>query len=186
MLSDEQLATRYRMSGDMDCFGILFERYTHLLFPMCYRYLGNEGEAEDIVMVVFEKLLVELKHTEVRNFKGWLYQVARNQCLMQLRHRGSIERGQREILQSELMEISNTPHLVPGETDEDNTAALLNAIELLADPQRRCIGLFYLEEKSYKEVADTTGFSLNEVKSHIQNGKRKLRLILEKNKGSDD
>jgi len=189
LLSDEQLAARYRLSGDMDITGILFERYTHLLFPLCYRYLGDEDEAEDMVMLVFEKLLEELRHTEVRNFKGWLYQVARNQCLMHLRHLGSVERSRKEILsdlQSELMESSDHQHLLSGDNGEEDTSELMKAIEQLGESQRRCIGLFYLEEKSYKEVADSTGFSMNEVKSHIQNGKRNLKLLILKNKGSDD
>jgi len=182
-LPDEQLAVHYRLKGDMDCLGILFERYTHLIFPVCMKYLGNEEEAEDMVMLIFEKLVEELKQTDVRNFKGWLYQVTRNQCLMALRHRGTIERSKKEILRDlecELMEIGPDVHLLPGNNGSDETGQLLAAIDQLGDSQKRCIELFYLEEISYKEVSMKTGLSLNEVKSHIQNGKRNLRIILEK------
>ena len=184
-LPDEQLAVRYRLKGDMDCLGILFQRYTHLIFPVCLKYLGNEEEAEDMVMLIFEKLLEELKHTEVHNFKGWLYQVTRNQCLMALRHRGTIERNKKEILRDleyELMEIGPDMHHLPGNNGSDETGRLLSAMEQLGESQRKCIELFYLEEISYKEVSIMTGLSMNEVKSHIQNGKRNLRIILEKDR----
>lgn len=184
-LSDEQLVTRYVRSGDTEIMGVLFERYTHLLFPVCLKYLGDEAEAEDMVMLVFERLVDELKKSEVKNFKSWVYTVTKNQCLMQLRHRKTIDRSRHEILQelqSEVMESEEDQHLSP---DPHLTGSLLDAIDRLNDAQKKCIQLFYLEEQSYQEVSGKTGYSMNEVKSYIQNGKRNLKIILEKAQYSD-
>jgi RNA polymerase sigma factor (sigma-70 family) len=180
-LTDEQLVERYARTHDTACLGPLFERYTHLVFAVSMKYLGNDAEAEDMVMTVFEKLFEELKRQDIKLFKSWLYTVTKNQCLMYLRHEKSVERNRQEILkvlESEVMENENGEHLVQG-TGEDGTGMLEDAIGKLNEAQRRCIELFYLEERSYKDVAETTGFSMNEVKSHLQNGRRNLKIFLE-------
>jgi RNA polymerase sigma-70 factor (ECF subfamily) len=179
-LTDDQLVNRYARNGDTEILGILFERYTHLLFPVCLKYLGNEAEAEDMVMLVFERMVEELRKTEVKSFKSWIYTVTKNQCLMQLRHRKTVERSRQEILQelqSEVMESGEDLHLSP---DNHTPGMLPDAINRLNEAQKKCIQLFYLEEQSYQEVSRITGYSMNEVKSYIQNGKRNLKIILEK------
>jgi RNA polymerase sigma factor (sigma-70 family) len=146
------------------------------------KYLRDVAGADDMVMEVFEKLFEELKRQDIKNFKNWLYSVARNQCLMQLRREKSTERNRQDILkdlESEVMENEAREHPIPGEEGEDGTGFLAEAIQNLNDSQRQCIELFYLEERSYKEVADTTGLSMNEVKSHLQNGRRNLKIFLE-------
>ncbi len=55
-----------------------------------------------------------------------------------------------------------------------------SCLETLNVDQQTCVRLFYLEQKCYKEVADITGYELNKVKSHIQNGKRNLKICMEK------
>jgi RNA polymerase sigma factor (sigma-70 family) len=182
LLSDEQLVERYASTYDTACLGPLFERYTHLVFSVGMKYLGNDAEADDMVMIVFEKLFEELKRQEIKSFKSWLYTVARNQCLMQLRHEKSVARNKQEILrdlESEVMENETREHLLPGKDGDDGAGLLEEAIGKLNEAQQRCIRLFYLEERSYKEVADSTGFSMNEVKSHLQNGRRNLKILLE-------
>ena len=68
-----------------------------------------------------------------------------------------------------------------GVTDtEHRLREMEDSLESLGANQRRCLELFYLERKCYKEVADITGFTLNEVKSYIQNGKRNLKIQLSK------
>ncbi len=182
VLTDEQLVTRYAGSGDTQCLGILFTRYTHLVFSVSMKYLGNEAEAEDMVMFVFEKLFEELKKSGVKAFKNWLYTLTKNQCLMQLRHEKTIKRSKEEIwrdLETEIMESGDTAHPVAGKNGDDALNRLEAALVKLNEPQRNCISLFYLEQRSYREVSETTGYTLNEVKSHLQNGRRNLKLILE-------
>lgn len=180
-LTDEQLVARYARTRDAEYVGQLYERYTHLVFAVCMKYLGNEEEAEDTVMLLFEKLLEELKHARIETFKGWLYTVAKNQCLMQLRHRKTVERSRDALLkdlETEIMESDDELHLINENKEEDHH--LEKALGQLNEAQRRCIELFYLEERSYHEVSERTGYSMNEVKSHLQNGRRNLKIILEK------
>jgi RNA polymerase sigma-70 factor (ECF subfamily) len=146
------------------------------------KYLADEDESQDVQMQVFEKLLRDLQRHEVEQFKGWLYTVAKNECLMYLRSRKSKLAKQKE-LQKDLEEVmENGGMLHPdGVTDtEHQLRDMESSLNAIGEQQRRCLELFYLEKKCYKEVAEMTGFSLNEVKSYIQNGKRNLKLILQK------
>jgi RNA polymerase sigma-70 factor, ECF subfamily len=182
-LSDEQLTASYFKTREPGLIGVLYQRYTHLLFSVCYKYLQNRDDAEDAVMLLFEKLFDLLKKEEVKNFKSWAYTIAKNECLMQLRHAKVVNRSNEENLknlEAEIMEYEGGGHLLSGNNDKEHFEQLHSAICHLNDPQCQCITLFYLEEKSYREVAELTGFSQNEVRSHLQNGRRNLKISLKK------
>ena len=180
-LSDEQLVNRYARTHDLEIIGILYERYTHLLFSVSYKYLGNDADAEDTVMLVFEKLFELLKKTEINNFKSWIYTITKNECLMLHRHRKLTERVKEENLKklnSDIMESVEPDHL--SGDGEHRIRYLETAINTLSFEQKQCIELFYLNDKTYHEVEQITGYAYNEVKSHIQNGKRNLKLMMER------
>ena len=182
-LTDEQLVAHYASSHDNEIIDILYERYTHLLFTVCYKYLGNDADAEDTVMLVFEKLFVHLKKSDINNFKSWIYTITKNECLMHLRHRKSGERIMEDNLKkldSEIMESVELNHLLSSGDGEHRIRYLEAAINTLSSEQKQCIELFYLKEKSYREVEQITGFTYNKVKSHIQNGKRNLKQMMER------
>jgi len=182
-LTEEQLVARYTSTHNTEIIGILYERYTHLLFTVCYKYLGNEADAEDTVMLVFEKLFDLLKKSEINNFKSWIYTITKNECLMQLRHNKSGERiieDNLKKLESEIMESVALNHLLSAGDGEHRIRYLETAINSLSSEQKQCIELFYLNEKSYREIEQITGFTYNEVKSHIQNGKRNLKQMMER------
>ncbi len=181
-LTDAQLIDIYVSEGNNDHFGELFERYTHLVFGVCMKYLKNEDDAQDAVMSIFEKLMADLKIQEIRDFKNWLYRVTKNHCLMALRKRGVKYRAENEIFrdkQQEFMEILNEGHHL---YEEDEEAGILislhNAMGTLKEEQRKCLEMMYIEKKSYDEIASLTTYSLKQVKSYIQNGKRNLKNML--------
>ena len=79
--------------------------------------------------------------------------------------------------------MENGPELHPeGEIElEQSIVKLEECIETLVGAQKQCVKLFYLQEKCYRDIADETGFDLNQVKSYIQNGKRNLKNCMEDN-----
>ncbi len=178
-LSDGDLIERYRYSYDNAYIGELFQRYSHMLFGVCLRYMQDEEKAKDIVMDVFEKVLSDLKRHQVENFRTWVYSVAKNQCLMELRKEKRMDTKQEEFahLSREIME-SDIPQHLNGESQEETDRKLDAAIDGLKGGQRECIRLFYFEKKSYEEIEATTGYTYNEVKSFLQNGKRNLKIQL--------
>lgn len=149
------------------------------------KYLKNMDEAQDTTMIVFEKILDELRQTDVQHFKSWLYMVAKNQCLMHLRKqkRHDIVELKTEVDENDesaSMENVAIGHLDDVDLKEIQLQQLEEGIKTLNPEQQECISLFYLEDKSYVEVAEITGYDLNKVKSYIQNGKRNLKIYLEK------
>jgi len=176
--SDQELLGNFYADHNAEWLGILLPRYTLLLLGVCMKYLKNEEEAKDSVQQIFLKVITELKKYRVDYFKSWLYMVAKNHCLMKLRDRhgkASVELTERHLLAVE--EEPGTQSLL----QNDQTMELMSeAMGELSEEQRRCVNLFYLEKKSYQEVSETTGFTMMQVKSYIQNGKRNLRLLIEK------
>lgn len=180
-LNDKELIERYRYSYDNTYIGDLFQRYTHMLFGVCMKYLRDEEKSKDAVMDVFEKVLKDLKRHDVENFRTWVYSVAKNQCLMTLRKEKSLN-AQHEgytYMAGQIME-SDLPEHLNGESQEETDRKLNMAIESLKDEQRKCIRLFYFEKKSYEQIEVQTGYNMKQVKSHLQNGKRNLKIHLNK------
>ncbi len=175
--SDAELLDLYVQSGRTEVLGVLYNRYMPLVYGLCLKYLKNAEAAEDAVMQLFEVLLDKVGKFEIREFRPWLYTVARNHCLQGLR------KTKREIVTdfgAVVMESDDPAHPFDGEENEIRTDALRQCIEQLPVPQRESVRLFFLEEKSYAETADETGYQLKSVKSYIQNGKRNLKICLEK------
>lgn len=170
--SDEEVLVKYRTSGKPEWLDEIFRRYSGLAYGVCLKYLKNTDDARDTVMQAFVKLQSELLRTEPRNFKSWLYVLLKNECLMRLRASGKVK--QQEI--SEQLLIGNEE-----ESKEMELQAMEAAMETLNEAQRTCIQLFYIDGLSYKELEIRTGYSSMEVKSYLQNGRRNLRLAIEKN-----
>lgn len=183
-LSDEALLTQFRQKQDMNLLGILYERYMTLLYGLCLKYFKDREQAKDMVMQIFEKLAQKALQTEVSNFKSWLYVLARNECLMALRKKNQIFLQEFWLdSEEENMEKPAFWHLTSEDPDESENALqiLEKGLEVLSDEQKICIKLFYLEKKSYQEICQQTGYEMSKVKSYIQNGKRNLRIFMEKN-----
>jgi RNA polymerase sigma factor (sigma-70 family) len=175
---DSALLRRYKSTGDLEILGSLFIRYNALVYGVGLKYLKDRDEAKDAVMQVFEKLVKSLREHEVENFKSWLYVTTRNYCLMQIRAR----KGKfREEISNNLMENELSLHLNEEPELEQNLSKLEKCIEELVNEQKQCVQLFFMKEMCYKEIRSTTGFELNKVKSCIQNGKRNLKLCMERN-----
>lgn len=179
-LSEAQQLTAYRSSGDVGVLGALYEPYMEMVFALCYKYLQDEDAGKDAVMQIFEKLVVELKTHEVEHFKSWLHSVCRNYCLMQLRAKKAfVTADDIDNEESETFLISDGPE--ESLFDEKQFDALEMCLGTLQKEQRTAIQLFYMQEKCYREISEDTGFDLSKVKSYIQNGKRNLKICIEKN-----
>ena len=175
--NDDALLNNYRTNGDLTVLGELFEKYVPLIYGVCLKFLRDEDAAKDAVMGIFEELIVKAKQHEVKQFRSWVYVLSRNYCLMQLRTGKKME----EVSLDEVME--STPFLHPDDSNkEEALKALERCMRQLNEVQRQSIDLFYLKEKCYKEITELTGFSMNDVKSYIQNGKRNLKICLGKNR----
>jgi RNA polymerase sigma factor (sigma-70 family) len=179
--ADDELLLLYKETGDMLYLGELYERYMHLVFGVCMKYFRNEEESKDMTMQIFEKLAVECRKGEVKNFSGWLHVLARNECLMQLRSaKYKHEKGAQDLNEEIIMEREPLVHHTEEEDLEASLQEIERGVETLPPEQKEAITLFYIQQKSYKEIAELTGWELTKVKSYIQNGKRNLKTHLQK------
>lgn len=178
-LSDDELLELIKKGKSHPYFGQLYERYIPLIYGLCLKYLKSEAQAQDAVIDIFENLSSRIETYEISNFKNWMYSVARNHCFQILRD------NKKEIIvdfDSNIMESDEILDLLSEETlDKEKESALNNCIQHLPDPQRITIKLFFFEDKSYADIATETGFNLKSVKSFLQNGKRNLKICIEKN-----
>jgi RNA polymerase sigma-70 factor (ECF subfamily) len=178
LLNDQELISHYRSTQDVRAVGALFQRYKHLVYGVCVKYFKNTNDAEDAVMEIFEKLHLDLKKSEPNQFKSWLYMVARNHCLMQLRKAGLAVEYPETLPQQE----TATDDLDDKMIQEVLFEKLEKGLFGLRSEQKTCLELFYLKEMSYKQIVVQTGFGLAEVKTHLQNGKLNLKKLLSKDR----
>jgi RNA polymerase sigma-70 factor (ECF subfamily) len=179
--TDGELLTRFKDTNNPLIIGELFNRYTHLVFGVCMKYLKNEEDAKDAVMQIFENLFHDLKVHDVGNFKNWIHTVTKNFCLMELRkvkNEVTMKEAARQIFQGTFVETTGQLHLDGDPDNEDKSDKLKDAISQLNKEQKTCIELLYLHKKSYTEITRITGYDLKKVKSYIQNGKRNLKNLL--------
>jgi RNA polymerase sigma-70 factor (ECF subfamily) len=172
--SDDDLVAAYFHKPSRDILQVLYERYGHLVLGLCIKYLKHVENAEDLCATIFEKLPQLLVKHDIRYFKSWLYQVSRNECLMVLRKNGhhtiTVEDFQLESDQSN-----------ETESIENKILALEDALKELKPRQRECVTLFYITEMSYTAISAQLNMKVKTVKSNIQNGKRNLKIKLERN-----
>jgi RNA polymerase sigma-70 factor (ECF subfamily) len=177
-ISDQELLEKFHADHDNEWLGILLQRYTLLLLGVSMKYLKNEEEAKDSVQQIFLKVIQELHKYKVEYFKSWLYMVAKNHCLMKIRDRqGKMTAEINDKLSAKPEDETDLQAL----TANDQALELMDsALKELNPEQQQCVTLFYLQKKSYQEISDATGFSMLQVKSYIQNGKRNLKILIEK------
>lgn len=181
---DDELLSNYLETRNMEILGELFARHMHLVYGVCLKYFKEPEKSKDSVIIIFEKIVVEIDKYEISNFKSWLYVVTKNFCLMDLRKTKS---GKTILISNDeelsgFMENDTELHPIDKEPKETNEKALNDCIEKLKAEQKMCIRLFYFENKSYREICSQLKLEEKKVKSFIQNGKRNLKICLEKQK----
>ncbi len=177
-MDEKELLQYYKQTGNLDTLGKLYAPYMSLLYGVCYKYLEDAEQSQDAVMQIFDELINKLRIYEVDNFKSWLYVYARNYCLMQLRRSKQVTKLDIEdnLYEAEL-KMNREEEKKWGEQDFDKLESCMGTLNR---EQEVCIRMFYLEQKCYKDIADETGYEMAKVKSYIQNGRRNLKICMEK------
>lgn len=176
-LADDELVEKYQLNGDLHDLADLYQRYMELIYGVCLKYLETPDDAKDAVINIFEELVVKLKKYKVAYFKAWIYQLAKNHCLMILRKK----KPYTIQIDGEDVQFSDNMHLEDAMAKESQLLLMQACIEKLVDQQKVSIDLFYLQGKCYKEISIITSIEINKVKSFIQNGRRNLKICMDKN-----
>lgn len=178
--SDEELLKQYKQSGNKELFADLFKKHVSVVYGTCLFYLQDKDEAQDATMQLFEKLMLDINNREINNFKGWLSFVVRNHCISLIRKNKSASKNIQSYYEFEYETPSyEEEEKINSISDDVLLENMKSCLPKLKENQRICVELFYLKNKSYQDIANETPFSLNEIKSYIQNGKRNLKLLIE-------
>lgn len=172
-LDDAELVQRYAERNEHMAYTALFERYAHLVYGVCLKYLRDTEASKDATQQIFIKLLDDLKRFDLANFRAWLHKVAQNHCMMILRKNNPVIQ-----LEIETGDVEFEDEWHQKVKEEHFLTELEAAIQELNKEQRTCIRYFYLQRMSYAEIARQANYDLNTVKSAIQNGKRNLKIKL--------
>lgn len=180
------MVTLYQQHGDLEVLGLLYQRYMDLVFGVCLKYLIDSESSKDAVMQIFEELVQKLRKYEVENFKSWLHTLAKNYCLMQLRTPKNLKTTEFSFsengrgLGADVMQSDEDVHLNGAMQKEENFKRMEKCLQTLSPEQKATVEMFYLENKCYKEIAEVTGIEWNKVRSYIQNGRRNLKICMDK------
>ena len=176
-LSDAELIFAYKAKGDNKCLEVFYDRYAFLVYGVCMKYLKRTEDAEDLTLMIFTALGEKIKKHEIQFFKSWLHVLVRNECLMKLRKNSFNNIAFEDtLLDSEM--LNETDSISEKEILELSINDLNACINKLQIHQKNCIQKFYLDKKSYQEISFEENMTLNEVKSHLQNGKRNLKILM--------
>lgn len=174
---DEELVSRYRITGEQEVLATVFLRYQSMIYAVCVKYLTDQDLAKDAVWSIYEELVKKAQLHNIENFRSWVYVLARNHCLMQLRQ--SKKMPTTEFESDFMQSVENSHPLEEALEKEQKLTSLEKCIEGLQEEQKQSIRLFYIEEKCYNDIAKITGYDWNKVRSLIQNGRRNLKNCME-------
>jgi RNA polymerase sigma-70 factor (ECF subfamily) len=185
-LDDAAVLQLYKQKQWPRCIDELFLRYGHLIYGVFLKYTKDKYAAEDLLMDLFAKLPQLLMHHEIQQLKPWLHTVARNEALQFIR--------KAKKLSGVSLDENAMGHSVGAASDEAQEELLwkeqqLNLLEKVMEQlkpvQKECVHLFFIEQLSYEEIMNKTQLSFKEVKSHLQNGKRNLKIMMEQNTNNE-
>jgi RNA polymerase sigma factor (sigma-70 family) len=183
-LSDGQLATQC-LHGDEHAFEDLFTRYRPALFKFIFNFLRDYDLACDISQQVFLQLYISLPTLDTaKPLKSWLFQVARNRCLDELRRKRVVRFSELDTYsdeeESELLTFVPDPHPLPEDIAErhDVQEQVLRAIESLPPRFRSVVYLRYARQLTFPEIGKALGMPEATAKTYFSRAKPLLRASL--------
>jgi len=164
---DEDLQELAGQSRYHEAFELLLARYQNKVFRLAYSILGNAALAEETAQDIFVRVWKALPvYNGQASVSTWLYAISRNACLSARRKHAA----RRESPLEETAEPRSSDHVM-----QVDVPALLAR---LPEVYRRVLTLFYLEEKSYLEVAQMLDLPMGTVKTHLHRAKKEAAAML--------
>ncbi|NNE28622.1 MAG: sigma-70 family RNA polymerase sigma factor [Saprospiraceae bacterium] len=181
-LSNEQLVEYYQASSDKEAVSLLVQRNYHLIYGACIKILGSQDDAKDVCLDICESLFQKLNSGKIEKFNKWLFSVCNNRSISFIRSK-EVRRKHEANSQSTIMPTDNYVEKAMHEglsvdpTQSDPVDRLEELLNKLPPKQKTCLQMFYFKRMSYSDIAKETRQEVKQVKSYLQNGKRKLKLL---------
>ncbi len=183
--ADSQLMRRVQR-GDREAFAALVERYQKPIYNFILRTVRDEAEAEDLAQNTFVQVWKSARRYRVAaRFSTWLYTIARNLALNEIRRRSrhqaeSLDKPHPEFEAQALRQVEDTSVLLPPDhlVREELFSKVEEAIGDLPENQRTALLLCREQEMTYEDIAEILGVSMSATKSVIHRARETLRLRL--------
>jgi len=165
---------RLLAAGQRDrAFERLLAAYRGRVYRLALSYVRTPADAEDLAQEAFVRLWRALPLYDGRaSFSTWLYVIARNACLSELRRRGARPTASLDD------DPADPAAPMSAASPVDLRMECETLVEMLDEPQRRIVRLFYLEERSYEQVAATLDMPINTVRSHLHRARKRLAGLM--------
>ncbi|QBK25898.1 RNA polymerase sigma factor [Ureibacillus thermophilus] len=168
---DEELRyIRQILAGDKRAYIHIINQYKNPLYATILRMTKNPQTAEDMLQEVFIKVYERLpKYDQKGPFKSWLYRIAINHCIDELRKK----RIQTEQMEEAIIQSNETPEVVL--LQNEKSRELEKMLSTLPEEERIILLLRYTNDLSYAEISDALGISIMDVRNKLYRAKKKLR-----------
>lgn len=183
--SSDAMLVQNVLTGDENAFTLLVQRYSTSLFTFICRFLNDYDAASDTLQHVWTQCYLSLDKLDTGvPLKPWLFQVARNRCLDELRRKRGIPFSQLQLANDDeelsVLEAIADPSPLPEELAEqhDLQAQLQAAIDTLPVKYRSVVLLRYSAQMSFREIAETLTMPEATAKTYFQRSKPLLRTAL--------
>ena len=174
-------------AGNQEAFSWLYEQTSKEKYYIAIKYMKDQADAADVLQDAYMKAWQRIGSlTEPEKFPGWVGQIVANTALDALRKKkpltfsdmsGENDEGEEFVYDIEDESIDRQPEL--NYTNKERSEIIRSMIDSLSDEQRMCVMMFYIEEMSVKEIAETLGVSENTVKSRLNYGRKNIKAEAE-------
>jgi len=183
-VSEQELVTRAR-AGDDTAFSQLVELYNTAIYNLCYRMLGEAGEAEESAQEAFLRAYTQLRsYDPTRSFKTWLFSIASHYCIDRLRKRRLIWLSIDEPLPPHPALQEQTPGPEDANVRREQRDAIQALLAKLPPEDRKVIVMRYWSDLSYEEIATATRATVSAVKSRLHRARGALAEQLKATPGA--
>ncbi|MCO5268331.1 MAG: sigma-70 family RNA polymerase sigma factor [Brumimicrobium sp.] len=175
-MSEKQLIKDI-LTGNTQAFGALVDAYQDMAFTIAYRVCKNRQDAEDITQNAFVKAYKNL-HTFrfTSKFSSWFYRIVYNTALTHIQQQKEVNISTEEQRIENYTDLDSTDSAL---INKDQHLAILDAIHQLPGDEATIITLYYIEEKSIKEIEKITSLSLSNIKIKLYRARKRLAELLE-------
>ena len=173
MTNNESVWVDRALRGDAEAFAYLVETYQKPVYNLCYRMLGNPGDAEDAAQETFLRAYKSLRrYDNSRPFPTWLLSIAAHYCIDQIRRQRMTLVSMDELPDLEIPDFSPGPESMVSRSEEQKKVrALLTSLNPV---DRAAVIMYYWYDFSYVEIAQSLSLTESAVKSRLHRARHEL------------
>lgn len=168
--ADADIHERLQAKQYRDALGLLLPRYRDKVFRLCFSMLRDRTQAEDVTQDIFLRVWRALPgYNAQASLSTWIYAISKNACLSELR-----KRRPHVSMDQDAQYNAEIAALAAPEQDDSATASVAQVLDRLPERYRQVVTLFYMEDKSYEQTAESLGLPLGTVKALLHRARKRL------------